>query len=184
MATDVFIAESQTRAKIRNPWGVLGLSIITFGIYGIFWWYYINRELRDLGRAKGVAGLGDNPTLSTIAYVLGGFALAIPTIWTLVTTTRRAQHGQRAQGHQPFSGWLAALVYIGTLGIGTAVFLQYAMNRIWEEATVAPPPGVAAGPAGAQADIEGFSGLDPQELPENATAAPEPPSPPEPPDRA
>jgi hypothetical protein len=151
MATEVLISGSGARAKIRNPWGVLGLLLVTFGIYGIFWWYYINREMRDLGRARGVSGLGDNPGLSTAAYTLGGFVL-IPWVWTIVTTTRRAQKAQITQGREPFSGWLAAVVYILTLGIGMPVFLQYQMNESWKNEPVAPPPGQAS--AGSDADLE------------------------------
>jgi hypothetical protein len=149
MATEVLIANSDARAKIRNPWGVLGLSVITLGIYTIFWWYYINRELRDLGRARDVSGLGDNPGLSAAAYGLGWIAIYIPWIWTIVTTTRRAQKGQIAQGQEPFSGWLAAVVYVLTLTLGMPVFLQYQMNEIWKNEPVAPPPGrsVVAGDA-------------------------------------
>lgn len=140
MATEVFLAGSDFRAKIRNPWGVLGLSIITFGIYTIFWWYYINRELRDLGRAKRVSGLGDNPGLSTAAYIFGGFLFYIPTVWTIVTTTRRIQAGHRVtQQAEVLSGWLAAVVWIFTLGIGGPVFTQYQMNRMWGGEPVAPP---------------------------------------------
>jgi hypothetical protein len=140
VATEVLISNTDARAKIRNPWGVLGLVFITLGIYGIFWWYYINREMRDLGRARGVSGLGDNPGLSTAAYTLGGLVL-VPWIWTNVTTTRRAQKAQIAQGQEPFSGWLAAVVYIVTFGIGIPVFLQYQMNNIWRNEVVAPLPG-------------------------------------------
>src|SRR4029079_11963688 len=109
MADEIAIANSGERSKLRNPLGVVGLSLITLGIYGIFWWYYINREMRDLGRARGVSGLGDNPGLSTADYTLGGLVL-VPWIWTNVTTTRRAQKAQIAQGQEPFSGWLAAVV--------------------------------------------------------------------------
>jgi hypothetical protein len=150
LATEVFLAGTDFRAKIRNPWGVLGLSIITFGIYTIFWWYYINRELRDLGRAKRVSGLGDNPGLSTAAYILGGFLFYIPTIWTIVTTTRRIQAGHRVtQQADVLSGWLAAVVWIVTLGIGGPVFTQYQLNRMWNGQPVAPPPlpGASAGDA-------------------------------------
>jgi hypothetical protein len=140
LATEVFVAGSEFRAKIRNPWGVLGLSIITFGIYTIFWWYYVNRELRDLGRAKRVSGLGDNPGLSTAAYFFGGFLFYIPTIWTVVTTTRRIQAAHRVtQQAEVLSGWLAAVVWIFTLGIGGPVFTQYQMNRMWSSEPVAPP---------------------------------------------
>jgi hypothetical protein len=27
----------------------------------IFWWYYINREMADYGRARGTKELGDDP---------------------------------------------------------------------------------------------------------------------------
>ena len=30
----------------RNPLGVVGLTLITFGIYGLYWWWKINDELR------------------------------------------------------------------------------------------------------------------------------------------
>jgi Domain of unknown function (DUF4234)/Short C-terminal domain len=158
LATDVFIAGSDFRAKIRNPWGVLGLSIVTFGIYAIFWWYYINRELRDLGRAKRVSGLGDNPGLSTAAYVLGGFLFYIPTIWTVVTTMRRIQAGHRATGQRDvLNGWIAALVWILTLGLGGLVFSQYEMNKMWREQPIAPPA-YTGGLAG-DADLERLSKL-------------------------
>ena len=42
-------SRSQARdatAKIRNPLGVIGLTLITLGIYFFFWWYYINREMK------------------------------------------------------------------------------------------------------------------------------------------
>ena len=158
MATEVFLAGSDFRAKTRNPWGVLGLSIITFGIYTIFWWYYINRELRDLGRAKRVSGLGDNPGLSTAAYILGGFLFYVPTIWTIVTTTRRIQAGHRVtQQADVLSGWLAAVVWIFTLGIGGPVFTQYQLNRMWSGQPAAPPP--LAGPSAGDADLSRLSKL-------------------------
>lgn len=151
MATEVLLAGGDLRAKIRNPWGVLGLIIITFGIYAIFWWYYVNRELRDLGRAKRVSGLGDNPGLSTAAYVLGGFLFYIPTIWTIVTTTRRVQAAHRVTNQQDvLSGWLAAVVWILTLGIGGPVFTQYELNKMWRGQPEAP----AAHFGGAQADAD------------------------------
>ena len=70
MAEEVAIAGTESRAKLRNPLGVVGLSIITIGIYYIFWWYYINREMRDFGRARGT-DLGQNPTNSVLAITLG-----------------------------------------------------------------------------------------------------------------
>src|SRR5262245_36026951 len=140
MAEEVFIAGSESRAKRRNPWGVLGLGIITLGIYLIFWWYFVNREMRDLGRARGVSGLGENPGLSTLAYALGGLFI-VPAIWTIVTTTQRVQRSQRVAGvHDPLNGWIAAVIWIFTLGLGGPVFLQYNLNQVWEKEPKVPPP--------------------------------------------
>jgi hypothetical protein len=157
LATEVFLEGSDSRAKIRNPWGVLGLSIVTFGIYTFFWWYYINRELRDLGRAKRVSGLGDNPWLSTAAFIVGGF-LYVPLIWTIVTTTRRIQSAHRVTNQRDvLNGWLAAVVWIFTLGIGGPVFTQYELNKMWQGQAIAPPP-LPGGPA-PDADLERLSKL-------------------------
>lgn len=158
MATEVFLGDSELRAKARNPWGVLGLSIVTLGIYSIFWWYYINRELRDLGRAKGVAGLGDSPGLSTAAFALGGWAFYIPLIWTIVTTTRRVQAAHRATNQlDVLSGWLAAVIWIFTLGLGGLVFTQYELNKMWRGQRAVPPP--LPGGVPADADLERLSKL-------------------------
>jgi Domain of unknown function (DUF4234) len=53
MAYELQIRNSQERVKIRSPWAVALLPIVTLGIYHLVWWYRINRELRDYGRAKG-----------------------------------------------------------------------------------------------------------------------------------
>ena len=37
MADEIAITNSGERAKLRNPLGVVGLSLITLGIYYIFW---------------------------------------------------------------------------------------------------------------------------------------------------
>ena len=71
MATQVSISGSNRWAKIRSPVGVMFLCLIPF--YHWFWWYYINRELRDVGQTRGADGLGDNPGLSCVAFVFGPF---------------------------------------------------------------------------------------------------------------
>ena len=58
-------------AKIRSPIAVVIFSIITLGIYQVFWWYYVNREMADYGRARGTSELGDNPAKSTLALFPG-----------------------------------------------------------------------------------------------------------------
>jgi hypothetical protein len=41
--------------KVRNPWGVIGLSIITIGIYAIYWQYAVFKEMKDYS-GEGIGG--------------------------------------------------------------------------------------------------------------------------------
>jgi len=129
MAEEVAIAGTEARAKLRNPLGVVGLSIITIGIYYIFWWYFINREMRDLGRARGT-DLGQNPTNSVLALTLGALII-VPAVWTLVTTCQRIQRTQEVAGVQRPADWpiiFILLLFIGPVGVWYA---QRELNKAW-----------------------------------------------------
>src|SRR5918994_5629369 len=98
-------------AKIRNPILVVVFTILTLGIYQVFWWYFTNRELADYGRARGTNELGDSPTKSTLALFPGALII-VPLIWTSVTTFQRVQAAQRIAGQTPINGWIGFLLYI------------------------------------------------------------------------
>jgi hypothetical protein len=155
MAATVVISGSHNTAKIRNPWGVLGLSIITFGIYHLFWWYYINREMRDYGIAKQ-RDLGKSPTSSLLAYWFGWITIYIATVWTIVTTTQRIKQSQQVAGvGDQLEGLVAALLWIFTFGLGATVYMQYQLNKVWEtpgETTWLLAPGGAASVGNADLD--------------------------------
>ena len=89
MAQEVFIVNGPSRAKLRNPWGVAGLLLITLGIYGIFWWYYVNREMRDYGEATGY-DLGRSPSNSVLALVPGSL-IVVPALVSYWRGTKRTQ---------------------------------------------------------------------------------------------
>ena len=60
-------------AKIRNPIVAFLLVFVTLGIYYLVWYYKINRELRDLGRATGQEErLGRSPFTSLMAITSAG----------------------------------------------------------------------------------------------------------------
>jgi hypothetical protein len=42
MVYEVLLRETNKRAKVRNPWVVFGLSVITLDVYACFWWYFVN----------------------------------------------------------------------------------------------------------------------------------------------
>ena len=52
MAEEVQINGGPGIAKIRHPVGVAVLTLITLGIYGLYWWYQVNREMVDLGKVR------------------------------------------------------------------------------------------------------------------------------------
>jgi hypothetical protein len=99
MAEEVRIAQTGSIAKIRHPLGVVGLSLITLGIYFFFWWYFINREMHDLGRARKV-DLGENPTNSVLAITLGALVI-VPAIVTMWTTGARIESAQEIADMEP-----------------------------------------------------------------------------------
>jgi hypothetical protein len=136
MAQEVLVAGGPNRAKVRNPWGVLGLLLITLGIYGIFWWYYINREMRDYGHATGY-DLGQNPTNSVLAVFPGGLII-VPALISYWNGTKRAQAAQRVAGVPPLSGWIALILFV-LIGIAYPPYVQSELNKVWLTAGTALP---------------------------------------------
>src|SRR4051812_50080640 len=100
MAEEVQIAGTPATAKIRSPWGPALLPIITLGIYAIFWYYFINREMRDLGRARNTDELGESPGMSVLAATPGALIL-VPARVSAVPPFPRIQKAQPRAGVQP-----------------------------------------------------------------------------------
>ena len=151
MAEEIQISGTGSTAKIRNPLGTVGLSIITLGIYYLCWWYFINREMRDLGRARNV-DLGQNPTNSLLALFPGSIII-VPGLVTMWTTSGRIESSQEAVGiDRRVSGPIIfiLLLLIGPVGIWYA---QSELNKVWEADRSSaggglPQPEAATQPAG------------------------------------
>jgi Domain of unknown function (DUF4234) len=136
VAEEVRIPGSEKPAKIRNVVAVPVLAIITLGIYLVCWWYFINRELADLGRSRGTEELGTNPTLSTLALFPGSL-LIVPGIWTTVTTFQRIQRAQKLTGSSPINGWIGLILYLVFSPILYA-YMQSGLNSVWSAVRSAP----------------------------------------------
>jgi hypothetical protein len=165
MAEEVAIAGTGSTAKLRNPWGVIGLTLITLGIYYFFWWYYINREMRDFGRARNT-DLGQNPGNSVLAITLGAL-IVVPAIISLWTTSDRMQRTQETAGVE--RGASGPIIFVLLLLI-SPVGLWYAqneLNKAWEKQSSGAPAGLPPTDAGAAA---------PPPPPAPAEAGPEAPS--------
>jgi hypothetical protein len=133
-ANQIPIAPGST-AKIRGPVTVAILSIVTLGIYVLFWWYFVNREMADHGRARGTNELGDNPTKSLLALMPGAL-IVVPAIWTMVTTFQRIQAAQRLNGQTPINGWLGFVLAI-VFSPALYGYMQSGLNSAWRAITPA-----------------------------------------------
>jgi hypothetical protein len=115
--------------KTRHPWGVWGLSIITLGIYFLYWWYKVNEEVNDY-----------DPSIE-VEPVLAMLALFVP-ICNIVTIVRTGSRIGRAQenatGTNRTNGWLGLLLAI--LAALDIVYYQSNLNKLW----AAAPQGAAA----------------------------------------
>jgi hypothetical protein len=131
MAEEIQITGTQSKAKIRSPLSVALLSLVTIGIYSIFWYYYINREMADLGRARGTDELGDNPGKSVLAITLGALII-VPAIISIIHTAKRIQATQRLSGVEPqMNGWLCIVMVLVGLSIVFYAYEQSELNKVW-----------------------------------------------------
>lgn len=144
MAEEVQIAGTSAKAKLRSPWAAALLPFITLGIYALVWYYKINREMADLGRAKGTEELGDSPGKSLLAITVGALII-VPAVISIINTGKRIQATQRLSGIEPqMNGWLA--IVMGLL-ISPVLYAyeQSELNKVWRGATSASPDPVPVG---------------------------------------
>jgi hypothetical protein len=137
MADTVQIGDTGHTAKVRHPVAVSIFSFITLGIYFVYWWYQVNREVVDLGRARNVAGLGDNPTVSALA-MFPGVLVIVPPYVSLYNGVKRFQRAQHATlEDSTLNGWIVlALIVAGLFTVFAAAvvpgYIQAELNKIWE----------------------------------------------------
>jgi hypothetical protein len=150
MAEEIQIAGSGATAKTRDPLGVALLTLVTLGIYFFFWYFYVNREMADLGRAKGTDELGDSPGTSVLAVTVGALVI-VPAIISLYNTFQRTQGAARLTGVEPLNGWIALLLYL-LLAIGFPAYLQSGLNKVWHAQAGGTTAVPADTPAAAQTE--------------------------------
>jgi Domain of unknown function (DUF4234) len=129
VAREVRIPGSEGTAKIRSLWAVALLPIITIGIYFFFWWYFIHRELRDLGRARSTEELGDSPGKSLLAVTLGALII-VPALISLYRGFKRVQAAQRLAGSDPINGWIGLILFL-VITPAFYAYMQSGLNAVW-----------------------------------------------------
>lgn len=119
--------EGQSYLK-RDPLGVLALSFITLGIYGFYWYYKINDEIRRFERDETIS-----PTRSLMAILFGWIIIVPPfiAVWNTANHVQRMQ--QRVGVRQEISPALT-IVLLLLLSIALGIYVQEQLNRVWDRA--------------------------------------------------
>jgi drug/metabolite transporter (DMT)-like permease len=145
MAEEVQISGSNTAGKIRNPLGVIGLTLITLGIYGIFWYYFTQKELAEMGRVRNTEELGTSPGTSVLAVTLGALII-VPPFVSIYNACKRLNAAEGLTGQQGMEAGLLFLLWLFISPIGLYIY-QSNLNKVLQaQAGGAPaPPQVAPG---------------------------------------
>jgi hypothetical protein len=112
--------------KKREPLGVLGLSIITLGIYWFYWYYKINDEIRHFQKDDNV-----RPGIALLAVTLGWLIIVPPFISVYNTSLHVVQMEQGAGIQQELSPALNVILLL-VVAVGVGMYSQEHFNRIWD----------------------------------------------------
>lgn len=131
------------RYKKRQPLGVLGLSIVTLGIYWYYWYYKTNDEIRRFEKDDSV-----RPGVALLAITLGWLILVPPFISVYNTSSHIVRMEQRLGIQQQLSPALN-VIFLLIVGIVIPVYTQEHLNRVWDTAArrTVPPPAPGELPA-------------------------------------
>ena len=124
------------RVKIRNLWVCALLLVVTLGLYYLFWYYMIKRELRDFGSRRAVHELaGISPGMGVLAMTLGWYIIVPPFVsaWRAVRHVKVAEAAAGLQEHQRINHVLGFVLFVlGFLLFPIeVVYLQAHLNRLW-----------------------------------------------------
>jgi hypothetical protein len=124
MSNEVYVRGVRLNVKVRRPWVVGALSAVTFGIYFLFWYYKVNREMRDFGASLGDGELATSrPVRSILAVTFGGL-IVIPEIVSYVRTVRRMQAVERIATGNNRTGWPLIAGLVGSTILGLAAYVH------------------------------------------------------------
>jgi hypothetical protein len=114
------LATPGSRGKLRGPFAVWLLSLVTLGIYGLVWYFKINRELRDFHPSIQV-----KPGLALLA-------LFVPIAgWvSIYNTGKRIGQAQQLAGLGSGCSGGLGLVASWFFALHT-VYFQGQLNRVW-----------------------------------------------------
>lgn len=130
------IRDGEGSIKLRDPVRSGIFDAITLGIYGMFWFGFVNHELAALGRARAASELGTDPSRSSLAMFPGILLLFIPAGVAFHRFRGRVRAAQRLAGIEPAAmsvGSSILLFVLFPIGIHRE---QTELNRVWAAETV------------------------------------------------
>jgi|SRR5581483_5293557 len=120
--------------KVRSPAWVLVLSIITCGIYHVYWYFATLYEMRDAGHSP----TGNSPwldfLLAVVTFGLYGFYVDYRIGKEIVDM--QAARGLREND----TSIMAVVLDIFGLGVVASALQQSELNRVWEGRAAPPVP--------------------------------------------
>jgi hypothetical protein len=133
-APEVALRGGTAQVKLRNPVNTALLSLIPF--YALFWWYYINKEMAELGKLRGTGELGDSPATSVLAIVPGCFIIVPPfvTYWTTNGRILKAQALASVPAGEQINQAVSFILLIVFAPIGIW-WMQNELNKVWARET-------------------------------------------------
>lgn len=109
--------------KIRNPWAVIVFSIITLGIYTLYWTYQVFRELKEH------TGQGVGPVVGLVIEIL----INVVNLFLLPSEIGNMYAAEGPATEKPVSGVTGFWNLIPLVGtIIWFIKVQGALNRHWE----------------------------------------------------
>jgi Protein of unknown function (DUF2510)/Domain of unknown function (DUF4234) len=120
------------RITVRRPLGVVGLTVVTLGVYWVVWYYRVNRELGDFGRAYEDPELAASDPRRSLLALAPGALVVIPAIVSLSAFNTRCRRVARIGGTELPSGWLLAAMFIFVVYIPFVPgYMQACLNELW-----------------------------------------------------
>jgi hypothetical protein len=116
-----------TTVKIRGPWAVFFLALVTLGIYYLVWYYKINRELRDAGDQNV------DPFVALVAISIGALIIFPPLVSEYATFRRLRAAQEAARLPDPVAPWVGLFLFILAYVFlpFELVYAQSNLNRLW-----------------------------------------------------
>jgi hypothetical protein len=143
--------------RVRSPYAVALLVLLTLGIYGLVWYFRTNQALRSYGEAYEDPQLVQiRPARATLAMV-PGFLLIVPPFISLGAFVGNVRRAEQVGRSEVTSGFLVTLMLLTIVLIpAIAGYVQAGLTQLLRRyprlSSDAAPPATAS-PSATQADL-------------------------------